>query len=169
MYELDQFEGRVARMSSEVVPVMAELGDAVRRYQAAVDDFDREVARLMGINETDLRCLEILLEEVPEASPSRLAARLGLTTGSMTAVLDRLERLGYLVRSPHPTDRRVTLVEPTASGQELCGGPLPEGITAVAEVFQALSEADQHELLRLIQHLTQEVGKRNAHLTIEHN
>jgi hypothetical protein len=42
----------------------------VQSYQSAVDDFDRELARLMGVNETDLRCLEILLaaEELTPAS-----------------------------------------------------------------------------------------------------
>lgn len=46
--------------------VEARLGAAVQAYQSAVDDFDRELARLMGVNETDLRCLEILfaVEEI---------------------------------------------------------------------------------------------------------
>ena len=94
------------------------LGEAVRGYQAAVDDYDRELARSLHINETDLRCLEILLEELPEASPSQLAERLGLTTGSVTTLLDRLEKAGYLAREPHPTDRRKSIVRATSAFQQ---------------------------------------------------
>ncbi|MEV4014323.1 MarR family transcriptional regulator [Nonomuraea angiospora] len=38
---------------------------------------------------------------------------LGLTTGSVTALVDRLERLGYLARRPDPTDRRKSLIQLT--------------------------------------------------------
>ncbi len=92
----------------------AKLGVAMETYQAAVDDFDREVARLLGVNETDVRCLEILIQEEPDsATPRLLADRLGLTTGSVTTMLDRLERAGYITRSPHPTDKRRLIVRAT--------------------------------------------------------
>jgi DNA-binding MarR family transcriptional regulator len=79
--------------------VEARLGAAVQAYQSAVDDFDRELARLMGVNETDLRCLEILFA-VEEITPRELSRQLGLTTGSVTTMLDRLEKLAYLTRTP---------------------------------------------------------------------
>jgi DNA-binding MarR family transcriptional regulator len=96
-------------------------------YQASVDDFDRESARLLGINETDLRCLEILMREEPGATPRQLADRLGLTTGSVTSMLDRLEKAGYLTRAPHPSDRRKLAVRATATAARRAGelvGPL---------------------------------------------
>lgn len=71
----------------------------MQAYQSAVDDFDRELARLMGVNETDLRCLEILFA-VEEITPRELSRQLGLTTGSVTTMLDRLEKLAYLTRTP---------------------------------------------------------------------
>lgn len=101
-------------MSSDIE---ARLGAAVQAYQASVDDFDRELARLMGVNETDLRCLEILIGG-QDAAPSTLAVRLGLTSGSVTTMLDRLEKLDYLSRHPHPTDRRKTLVRITPRALE---------------------------------------------------
>jgi DNA-binding MarR family transcriptional regulator len=94
------------------------LGAAVQAYQAAVDDFDRGVARLLGINATDARCLEILLQEASGATPRELADRLGLTTGSATTMLDRLEKAGYVTRSAHPSDRRKLLVHATATARE---------------------------------------------------
>jgi DNA-binding MarR family transcriptional regulator len=91
----------------------ALLGVAIERYQAAVDDFDREMARILRVNETDLRCLEILIQEDAEVTPRLLAARLGLTSGSVTAMLDRLEKLDYVRRAAHPNDRRKVIVTPT--------------------------------------------------------
>jgi DNA-binding MarR family transcriptional regulator len=99
-------------------PVADRLGEAVQGYQAAVDDFDREVARLLGINTTDARCLEILIQETSGVTPRELADRLGLTTGSATTMLDRLEKVGYVTRSAHPSDRRKLLVHATATARE---------------------------------------------------
>jgi len=99
-------------LSSDLGPTLAALGRAAQEYQGAVDDFDRETARLLGVNETDQRCLELLLGN-ENATPRWLAGALGLTTGSVTAMLDRLARLGHLTRSPHPTDRRSSIVRIT--------------------------------------------------------
>jgi DNA-binding MarR family transcriptional regulator len=99
---------------SKRIEAAAALSDAIARYQAAVDDFDRECARVLGVNETDLRCLEILIRESDEATPRLLADQLGLTTGSVTAMLDRLEKMKYVRRSAHPSDRRKVIVSATA-------------------------------------------------------
>lgn len=117
------------------------MGEAVRAYQAAVDDYDRELARALAVNETDLRCLEILMQELPEASPSQLAERLGLTTGSVTTLLDRLEKAGHLSREAHPTDRRKTIVRATPAFQQhayaLIAPLLDEGQKMVGETYTA--------------------------------
>jgi DNA-binding MarR family transcriptional regulator len=117
-------------------PVSLALGQAAARQQAAVHDFDREVGRLLGVNETDLRCLEILLEEEPESAPTQLAERLGLTTGSVTAMLDRLAARGYITRTPHPSDRRRTLIRAT-----------PEASRRAYELLTPLVEEGTQDLL----------------------
>ena len=72
----------------------------MRANQAAVDALDDAAAANLGINRTDLRCIDVLLQE-PDGSaiPARLAERLGISTGSVTALIDRLERLGYVARA----------------------------------------------------------------------
>jgi DNA-binding MarR family transcriptional regulator len=114
--------------------LMGESAAALRRrvglesqaYRTAVDDFDAAVAARLRVNRTDLRCLEILRAEGAVA-PKRLGARLGLTTGSVTAMLDRMERAGHLTRSPDPRDRRRLLVRITQQTERTVGelyGPL---------------------------------------------
>jgi DNA-binding MarR family transcriptional regulator len=132
-------------MSNDVGPVEARLGAAVQAYQGAVDDFDRELARLMGVNETDLRCLELLLG-AEEVAPSLLAAKLGLTTGSVTAMLDRLEKLDYLTRTPHPTDRRKTLVRITPQASKRAFGLIAPFLADSAQVLARFT-SEQLELV----------------------
>jgi DNA-binding MarR family transcriptional regulator len=95
------------------------LGAEVRAYQRAVDAFDESVAELLGINRTDMRCLDVLLER-GEATPGQLAEAVGLTSGSVTAMLDRLERTGFVQRAPDATDRRRFVVRPTTKSFEGC-------------------------------------------------
>ena len=117
------------------------MGAAVQDYQAAVDDFDREVARLLGINATDARCLEILIQETSGVTPRELADRLGLTTGSATTMLDRLEKVGYVTRSAHPSDRRKLLVHATPTARErafeLIGPLVAEGKRTLLSRYSA--------------------------------
>jgi DNA-binding MarR family transcriptional regulator len=109
--------------------VIETLGATVRAYHRAVDAVDEAAAEYLGVNRTDIRCLDVLLEQ-RESTPGRLAEAVGLTTGSVTAMLDRLERLGYVERTPHPTDRRRFDVRPTQRTIDAAialYGPLVEG------------------------------------------
>jgi DNA-binding MarR family transcriptional regulator len=90
-----------------------ELGLEAQAHQAAVDAVDAAAAAYLQVNRTDLRCLEILTQN-DSVLPSQLAAQLGLTTGSVTVMLDRLERLGYATRSADPADRRKVVIRITA-------------------------------------------------------
>ncbi|MEV8633116.1 MarR family transcriptional regulator [Streptosporangium sp. NPDC051023] len=106
----------------------AVLGAEVQAGQAAVDAFDEAVAVCLGVNRTDLRCLEVLIRR-EAVTPSVLGGELGLTTGSVTAMLDRLERAGYLTRSPDPGDRRKVVVRATTETLERAAelyGPIVE-------------------------------------------
>jgi DNA-binding MarR family transcriptional regulator len=118
-------------MSSEKLgELRAAVAQEMQHMQAAVDAYDEAAAIFLGVNRTDLRCLEILGTQGP-VTPSVLGPALGLTTGSVTAMLDRLEKLGYLTRSPDPSDRRKVVVriteEAAARTWELYGPIATEG------------------------------------------
>jgi DNA-binding MarR family transcriptional regulator len=103
-----------------------ELLVACRRLIQAADLCEERVAARLGIGRSDLRAVN-LLESGPIAQ-GVIARELGLTPPTVTALIDRLETHGLVRRTPHPTDRRVTLVEllPRAWGQ-LAGIYLPIG------------------------------------------
>src|SRR5580704_6302910 len=98
--------------SPERLQLYAELSDEVRANQRATDVVDDLLCLLMGINRSDARCLDVL-DQHGSMSAGDLAEASRLTTGAITAVIDRLERAGLARRVADPTDRRRVLVEPT--------------------------------------------------------
>jgi DNA-binding MarR family transcriptional regulator len=99
-------------MSSKKREIFEELVDEVRRSQNATDRFDQAVADSIGVNRTDMRCMDVIQREGP-VTAGRLAEATGLTTGAITTVLDRLERAGLARRVRDEKDRRRVLVEAT--------------------------------------------------------
>jgi DNA-binding MarR family transcriptional regulator len=85
------------------------------------------VAHQLGMPLTDIQCMGLL--EAGPAAPSDLAAQLGLTTGAVTKVLDRLEQSGFVARSPDPADRRRIVI--TAD---------PEGFRVLAPYYAPMAE-----------------------------
>jgi DNA-binding MarR family transcriptional regulator len=75
-----------------------------------------------------LECLD-LIDRYGPLSPSALARRAGLHPATMTGVLDRLERDGWIVRERDPADRRGVLVQPVrsrcAAGAQRCSASRP--------------------------------------------
>jgi DNA-binding MarR family transcriptional regulator len=121
-------------MSRDLSPqrqqLYAELGDEVRANQRATDAVDELLAEIMGINRTDARCMDIL-DQHGSMSAGDLAQESRLTTGAITAVIDRLERAGLARRVPDPSDRRRVLVEPTEKAFELATELMVEPMRAL--------------------------------------
>jgi DNA-binding MarR family transcriptional regulator len=132
----------------------------MRTYQTAVDRFDEVVTNLLGINRTDGRCLDILEQRGP-LTAGELARACGLTTGAMTTLLDRLERLGYLRRVPHPTDRRRVMVELTARSRRFIDQIyMPVGREG-RELLNCLSDS-QLELIAKVMRTGRELLERHT-------
>jgi len=91
---------------------LTELTEAARAVHAAVDAVDIAISDELGIHRNDLRCLN-LLEKGP-MSASEIGKRTGLTSGSVTALIDRLEQAGFVTRKRSTIDRRSIEVEITS-------------------------------------------------------
>jgi DNA-binding MarR family transcriptional regulator len=92
--------------------LIAQITLEVRMDQNRTYEFDDAATGLLGINRTDLRCMDILGMRAP-LTAGQLAEATGLTTGAVTAVIDRMESAGWVRRLRDSTDRRRVLVEPT--------------------------------------------------------
>jgi DNA-binding MarR family transcriptional regulator len=94
-----------------------QIADAIRLDHLAVEAVDDAACEYMGINRTDLRCLDILGRAGP-MSAGRLAEESKLTNAAVTVVLDRMERAGYMRRVRDTVDRRRVMVEATPKAHE---------------------------------------------------
>ena len=125
--------------------LIAELGEQFRISGIQDIAFDDATAERLGINRTDLNCIDII-ERHGGITAGELAAEAGLTTGAVTAVIDRLERAGYARRVRDDEDRRRIKVEVTPTLERLAGalyGPM-------MEEWQAMMNRATTEQLRLM-------------------
>lgn len=88
---------------------VGRIGNLVRRMGAQSVIVSQTVAARFGLNTTDLEGLD-LIQLQGQVSAGQLATATGLTSGAVTALIDRLERAGYVERVDDPADRRRVLV-----------------------------------------------------------
>lgn len=100
-----------------------------------------------------LRLLHVLHAEGPQIMAT-LSGRLGVTPRSVTALVDGLEVEGLARRTPHPSDRRATVIEMTDRGRSIVGEQFAAHRDRAAALFAHLPPEDQRELLRLMGTLT---------------
>ena len=93
----------------QVADLMVELYERLSAWELAV-------VKDSALTLPQMHTLEIL-GAVPSLRMKELAAKMGISTGTLTVNVDRLEKLGLVNRMPHATDRRSILVSLTAAGQ----------------------------------------------------
>ena len=89
--------------------LIAALNQTMRDASGTGVLYSQAVAERLGINATDLECLDHIVTKGPLAAGA-LAEATGLTTGAITGVVDRLERAGFAKREHDTEDRRKVLV-----------------------------------------------------------
>ena len=138
--------------------LLAQLGAAMQAYQRSNAEFDDEVGRILDVNPTDLRCLDWLMGG--RMSAGELIRATGLSSAATTAMIDRLERKGFVRRIREADDRRQVLVEMTeecsARAWRLYGPLVEEG----ARLFERFTRAELETFLDLL--------KRMQALALEH-
>jgi MarR family transcriptional regulator, organic hydroperoxide resistance regulator len=137
----------------ERAEILERLEQGVRRMLAGAILFNQKVADELGLNATDLQCLN-LLELQGSLTPGELARCCGLTTGGATVVLDRLEQAGYIRREANPRDRRSLLIR-----------PVPARLRELQKIYrsksrslaQALAPYSQRELELILDFVTRTI------------
>ena len=88
-----------------------------------------------------------------ELTPTELARARMMTSGGMTAVIDRLERRGLLERLPNPADRRGSIVRLTAEGRSVVDRAMDAHTAVEHEVIATLADQDRDQLATLLRAL----------------
>ena len=91
-----------------------------------------------------------------------LGTQLGATPRNMTAIVDALEDARLVVRRPHPTDRRATLIELSAEGAREAQEGLAPRLSAMSEIFAGLSPDEREQFSAVITKLTRAIRERQG-------
>jgi DNA-binding MarR family transcriptional regulator len=122
--------------------------------------FDNLAADVLGVNGTDLHCLNAI-ENAGGLTAGELAAETGLTSGAVTGVIDRLERVGFARRVPDPEDRRRVKLEVTpkfyARAEKIWGPMAADWESSLSRRFTSQQLEEIIEFLRT----TNEVGRKH--------
>lgn len=120
----------IADFSAQMIVGDDDLVELLGAYQF-LQGQNLQVASMLtttlGIGPTDLRVV-LFLFRYTQATPGEIASDLDMSSGAITALLDRLEHAGYVARHAHPSDRRSRVLRLTASGTEI--------VTQVHEVYR---------------------------------
>jgi len=89
--------------------ILSSLITSIHKEARAATLFVHTISEITGIHSTDIKCLDFL-SEVRSATAGDLAKITGLTTGAITAVIDRLENAGFVKREADNNDRRKIII-----------------------------------------------------------
>jgi DNA-binding MarR family transcriptional regulator len=121
----------------------------------------RAAASALGLGASDLLVLEHLLVS-GRLTPREIAARLAISTGSTTAVLDRIESMNLVCRVPNRHDRRSLLIELTPDGRVLVGWVADRFAAQLGEAMRVGAVGEPAPLLGLLSELAVVMGRRSA-------
>ncbi len=137
----------------ELIDRILAAGDRIR------DDL-RTVCDGLDLTDAQIGLLWRLAREPDGLTSRALADRLGCDASTVTSLVDRLERHGVVVRSPHPRDRRAKLVQLTPTGCEL--RDRADAWCRDASSVAALPPADRRTLADLLNRVLDPAGTGRA-------
>lgn len=132
---------------------------ALRCILRASEHHDRALAQDAGMTPAKLRLLRILSAQQDRlAMPSLLAARMGISQASITALVDQLDRMGLTERRRSLSDRRQMHVILTEAGAEALSR-IPDGLQQqVLEGFDALQDWEQAMMVAALERMATILG-----------
>ncbi len=133
----------------------ARLSHLIVEFYEKLSSWEHSVVRDKGMTLPQMHTLEILGANEPLRMKA-LAEKMGITTGTLTVQVDRLERMDMVRRTPHPEDRRSILVVLTEQGRELSQEhhALHEQLTT--DITAQLTSQERTLLADLLQRLNRE-------------
>ena len=122
-----------------------------KAYESVRAHADRHIHGL-GLGFSDFAVLELLLHKGPTPVNS-IGQKVHLTSGSITAAVDRLVAKGLVVRCTEPEDRRTRVVHLTDAGRQLVECAFGEHQAAMERVTAGLNEAERSQAIELLRKL----------------
>lgn len=141
-------------MSTEWTTGQVEVMHRLRDWAVGFAELNQHLAAWMGLPGSDANALGQIIwadQQGAPLSPAQLARQIGMTSGAMTVLLNRLEDAGHIHRSRESTDRRRVTLRPVQAARDRARGFLAVAGTEIAATLHA---ADPAELAATIAFLT---------------
>lgn len=140
-----------------------ELIDLVTAYSIQIIKAFPAAAAALHLHPTDLRALNALWIQHDPPTSGELGAALGLSSGAVTGLVDRLERAGHVEREIDPADRRrvrLRVTEEAGKAAQAYWSPLADRLLARVADFD---EAELDAVLRFLRAAVEETRAHRAH------
>ncbi|ACL38201.1 transcriptional regulator, MarR family [Pseudarthrobacter chlorophenolicus A6] len=128
----------------------SDVLDALSEYRAAETAMLRRTRPIMDRGANDVLALRYVREATlrgPGMRPTELAALLGLSSASITALIDRLVAGGVVVREPHPSDRRASILRSTGLSEAAEVQALDDARRPIADLIESLDHDELETVL----------------------
>ncbi|MFC7685606.1 MarR family winged helix-turn-helix transcriptional regulator [Ureibacillus sp. GCM10028918] len=139
-------------MSSNEIKQSLKLYIVLSRANKAINEVTNQFFQQHGLNPTEFAVLELLYHKGRQPL-QQIGNKILLASGSITYVIDKLEKRGYLDRVSCPSDRRVTFAEITESGAEFMKKLFPEHEVNLHELLSVLTPEEKDTAIELLKKL----------------
>ena len=102
-----------------------------------------------GLNLTDFSVLDLLFQK-GEQTTQKIGEKMLITSGSITYIVNKLEKMGLICRNKSETDKRIIYIKLTKKGRETIFELLPLQIEKINEIFSDFSREDLINLNHLL-------------------
>lgn len=135
----------------DLVVLLRDEISAALSYTAAV-------AHRVGLGLSEVAALEHL--GAGELTPKELGRRLSMSSGAVTALVDRLERAGFAKRHPNPKDRRSSVIRATPQGVAEARRHLRPLVQEIREVVERMEEDERRAVARFMRDVVDAVWRQ---------
>lgn len=131
-----------------------QLSHQIVELYERLSSWEQDVVKSSGLSTAQMHTIEIIGHEgdVPLRMKD-LAKKMGVTTGTLTVMIDRLEKQGLLQRKPHETDRRSWLIALTEKGEELFAEHHQYHLRLTEEITATLSTEEKMQFAVVLKKL----------------
>lgn len=139
-------------MKSEELTQSLKLFIVISRANKAIHECTNQFFQAKGLNPTEFAVLELLFHKGRQPL-QKIGNKILLASGSITYVIDKLEKRGFIQRVNCPSDRRVTFAEITPEGEEFMSELFPEHEKQLVEIMNVLDADEKDQAINLLKKL----------------
>jgi DNA-binding MarR family transcriptional regulator len=149
--------------------LLQALEEQTRELSTRTVIFHHFIGERLGLNPTDHKCLDVIIRAETPMTATQLAEETGLSTGTITGVMDRLEKAGYVRRKRDPNDRRLIYIKPLLDKAMIKMGPIFDPVKrATMNLYSNYTDEELNLILdfitncnRMSQKLTAEIKTKS--------